>query len=131
MRFSRVLSLGTSPTDVTIHDDESRSISACARVLVGTIECTEIIRITNAQDIPSVADVSSRDIIRIRKRRVAFNRDVIEVVDPTHIRKTKMTSQARRFARDSFHHATVAADRPHAVIEDWISRSVVARAEHL
>ena len=63
--------------------------------------------------------------------RVAFDGDVVVVVDPAEVVEAEMAGQRRRFRRDAFHHAAVAADGIDVVVEDVEARPVVAAGQPL
>src|SRR5260370_8342049 len=60
---------------------------------------------------------------------LAFDGDVIVVMDPAEVIELEVPRDRGRLARDSFHHATVAAERVNAVPEQLKPRPVVSRRE--
>ena len=118
-----------SPTNSTINDDQRWTICRCSSRGICASQHIQIVRIGNAKHIPSISQIARAHIIVVCKRSVTFDGDVIVVVNPAKIRELQMSSQTGGFSRNSFHHATIAADRPDSIIEKFKSRSVVSRRE--
>src|SRR4030095_2130181 len=91
----------------------------------------DVVRIANAQDIPSIAEESACDVFREGKARVALDRDVIVVIDPAEFIQAQMPRQRRRLGRDALHQAAVAANGVNAIVKNIESRPVVARRQPL
>ena len=82
-------------------------------------------------DVPAVAHEAGGDVLCEGDARVAFDRDVVVVVDPAEIVEPQMARERRRLAGDALHHAAVAADRVDVVVEDLEAGPVVAVGEPL
>ncbi len=102
---------------MAVHDDERGTVGGGVKRLERVAETIQIIGITDTQDIPPVTQESRRHIFRESQRRIAFNGDVVVVVNPAQVRKLEMRRKRCRFAGHAFHHATVAAQRIHIVIK--------------
>ena len=72
--------------------------------------------------VPAIAFEPRADIFAERQAGVAFNGDVIVVVDPAEVRKLQVSGQRGGFAGNSFHHVAVAADGVDVVIEESRNR---------
>jgi hypothetical protein len=71
--------------DMAVHDDQRRTVFA---ILKGS-ECAgkhlEIVCVANPRDIPSVSDEARGHVLGEGQGSVAFNRDVVVVIDPAQI----------------------------------------------
>jgi hypothetical protein len=82
------------------------------------LDAVNVVGVADAQDVPAVAQEPGRDVLGEGDARVAFDGDVVVVVNPAEVVEAEMAGERRRFRRDAFHHAAVAADRINVVIED-------------
>src|SRR5262249_15838251 len=88
-----------------------------------------VIGVTHAQYVPAVAQKPGRDVLCKGDARIAFDRDVIVVVDPAKIVQGEMARQRRRFGSHALHHATIAANRVDVVVKDLEVGAVVPISE--
>src|SRR5580692_2861976 len=102
---------------MTVHDDERGPVRSFLKCFERSLQHFLIIGITDAGHIPTVADKTGSDVVAERPRRVAFNSDLVVVIDPAKVGKLEMSRERGRFARDSLHHAAVSAKRVDVVIE--------------
>ncbi len=102
---------------MAVHDDQRGAIGGARERVERTFEHREVIGVTNACDVPSVPHESSGDVIAVGERRVAFNGDVVVVVDPAQVAEFEMPGQRRGLTRDPFHHAAVATQRVDVIVE--------------
>src|SRR5262249_25046678 len=58
---------------------------------------------------PMVAAKPRRHVFAESKVRLSLDRDAVAVVDPTQIPQPEMARERSGFARDTFHHVSVAA----------------------
>ena len=72
-----------------------------------------------------------RHVLGERDARVAFDGDVVVVINPAQVVEAEMPGQGRRLRPDAFHHAAVAADRVDVVVEQFEPGPVIARAQKL
>ena len=91
----------------------------------------QIVRVAHARYVPAVGEEARRHVLAECQRGVAFNGDVVVVVNPAQVRKPQVPRQRRRFARDAFHHAAVSAKRVHVEVEKLEPRLVVSRGQPL
>src|SRR5437899_12896600 len=71
-------------------------------------------------DVPAVGFPPRTSIVAKRQRGVAFDGDVIVVVEPDQLTKPGMTSEGPRLVGDSFHHVSIAGDEVHVMVEDFL-----------
>src|SRR5450830_1637037 len=55
---------------------------------------------------------------------VAFDRDVIVVIEQVQLAEAEMPGERRRFGGDSLHEVAVAAESPHPVVDDLVAGAV-------
>ena len=94
------------------------------KVVSACFDTFEIVGVADAQHVPSVGQEARRDILGEGDARVAFDGDVVVVVDPAKVVELQVAGQRRRFRADAFHQAAVAADGVDVVIEDVEARLV-------
>src|SRR5215471_10164162 len=70
-------------------------------------DAANVVGIADAQNIPSIRDETCLDVFGKGDARVAFDRDVIVVVNPAQIVETEMSRQGCRLRRYTFHQAPV------------------------
>src|SRR5262249_26788430 len=71
----------------------------------------------------------SRDVLRKRDARIAFDRDVIVVVNPAKVVQGQVARQRRRFGSHALHHAAITANRVDVVVEDLEVGTIVPVSE--
>ena len=89
----------------------------------------DVVGVADPQHVPAVADEARGHVLGEGDARVAFDGDVVVVVDPAEVVEAEMAGQRRRLGADALHHAAVAADRVDVVVEDLEARAVVAAGE--
>src|SRR5581483_1628228 len=87
MRRTSVLLMWSAISDVTIHHEERRPVGRCLETAKCTSEAFRIIGIADARHVPAIAEETHRDVFAKRQRCIAFDGDVIVVVNPAKIRK--------------------------------------------
>ena len=65
-----------------------------------------------------------------RQFGLAFNRDLVVVVDPAEVGQFEVTGQRGGLAADAFHHVAVAAQHVNVGVEQIESGTVVRAASH-
>src|SRR5262249_18610166 len=83
--FFGVLFIGSSVSNVAIDDDEGRTVSGGDREFNRTDEQIKVVGVAHASDIPTVAHEARRYILSKCQSGIAFDGDVIVVVDPAKI----------------------------------------------
>src|ERR1700741_2291573 len=114
---------------MTVQNNEGGAALGLSKALESLFDPVDVIRITDAQHVPTVGEEPTCNVFGERDARVAFDRDVIVVVNPPQIVEPKMCSQGCSLRRDSFHQASVTADAINVVVEDVEARPVVAVGE--
>src|SRR5215469_923181 len=94
-------------------------------------DATNVVRIADSQDIPSIRDETCLNVFGKGDARVALDRDVIVVVNPTQIVETEMSRQRCSLRRYTFHQAPVTTDGINVVVEDVETRPIVAVSKPL
>ena len=102
---------------MAVDDDQRGPILGRVKRIERAIEHDQIVRITNACDIPTEPDETCRDVVRVRERGIAFDGDMIVVGHKIQQRFASLlvTRERGGFAADAFHEVAVAADRVHAL----------------
>jgi hypothetical protein len=116
---------------VAVQNDQARPVLGVPEDRERILDPLEIIGIADPQHVPSIAEEARRDILGKGDARVAFDRDVVVVVDPAQVVETEMAGQRGRLRANPFHQAAVAADRIDVIVEDVEARLVVAAGEPL
>ena len=129
MRRRSVVLVGRAPGDVAIHDDERRPRGLLQCILDRFIEQREIVGIAHPLHIPVVGHEARRHVVAESQGGVAFDGDVIVVVDPQQIGKFEVSGQRRCFVRDSFHQTTIAANGVHTIIKKFVVWAIEARCQ--
>ena len=117
--------------DMTVQDDQSRAPFRLPEDLESLLDPAHVVGIADPQDVPAVTEETSGHVFRERQARVAFDGDVVVVVDPAEVVQAQVAGQGGSLGRDSLHQATVAADDINAVVEDVESWSIIALGEPL
>ena len=112
-----VLSLAAK-TNVAINNNQSWSSLCLTSHTKRAHHRVHIIGVAYTQHIPSVSQVASAWIIAVRKIRLAFNGDVIVVVNPNQIIQLQMARDTASLAAHAFHHAAVTTNRVCAEIKN-------------
>jgi len=84
-RFFIELQTVFPPSDVTVENHECRAALLVTEYVQCMLDEVDIIRVANAEDVPSVSKKTGSYILGERDVRVALDGDVIVVVDPTEI----------------------------------------------
>ena len=115
--FLGVLTVGSAPADVAVDDNQRWFVGGVAENIERLCHCHGVIGIGDMLDIPAITFETCADIFAECQAGVAFDGDVIVIVDPAKIGQLMMSGQRGSFARNSFHHVAVAADGVHVVIK--------------
>ena len=116
--------------DMAVENDQRRPVFRLAEDRERVLDPLQIIGIADAQHVPMVSEEAGRDILGEGDAGLAFDGDVIVVVDPAQIVEGEMAGQRRRLRADAFHHVAVAANRIDVVVEDLEAWLVVTAASH-
>src|SRR5215472_2828096 len=115
--------------DVTVKNNEGWAMLGLAKDSQCLFDPVDVIGVADAQYVPAVAQKSGRDVLGKGDARIAFDRDVIVVVDPAKVVQGEMARQRRRFGSHALHHAAVAANRVDVVVEDLEVGAIVPVSE--
>ena len=131
VRCGRVLLVRRAIADMAVQNDEGRAPLRLAKDVQRVLDALDVVGVADAQHVPAIAQEAGGDVLGEGDARVAFDRDVVVVVDPAEVVEAEMAGQRRRFRADALHHAAVAAYRVDVVVEDLEVRPVVAVGEPL
>src|SRR5262249_42590248 len=79
--------------DVAVKDNKGRPPFGGSESVDRVLDQVEVVRIADAQHIPSVPQETRRDVFGKRELCLAFDRDVVVVVNPAQIVQAKMARQ--------------------------------------
>src|SRR6058998_1719662 len=102
---------------MAVENDEGRPPLCLAEDFESVLDAIDVVGIANPQNVPSVTQEPGRYILREGDARVAFDCDVIVVVDPAEIVEAQMGGQRRPFRSNTLHHAAISANSIDVVIE--------------
>ncbi len=71
--------------DVAVHDDQRRAIVRALKVAERAGQHIEVICVTHPRHVPAIADKARGHVFSKSQRSVAFDRDVVVVVNPAEI----------------------------------------------
>jgi hypothetical protein len=129
VRRRSVLSVRRAVADVAVQNDESRTPLRVVKDVQGVLDAINVVGIAHAQNVPAITQKSGRDVLRKGDACVAFDGDVVVVIDPAEIVQGEMARQRRRFRSHALHHAAVAANRINVVTEDLEVGAIVTVGE--
>ena len=92
-----VLLVGRTVGDVTVDDDQCGSGRGALERVESPLEHFEVVGVPCPGDVPTVSDKARRHVLGERPIRVAFDGDLVVVVNPAEIRQPKMTREGGRF----------------------------------
>src|SRR5262249_23646122 len=124
-----ILFVGSAVGNVAIHDNERRPIARIEKSSQSARKHFQIISVAHASHIPSIAQETGGYILSKSQSRVTFYGDVVVIVDPAKIGELKMSGERGGFARDTFHHVAIAAQRVDVVVEQFVAGLVEVSGE--
>src|SRR5207247_1032872 len=116
---------------MAVEKQEGGPAARLAEDLEGALDAVGIIGIADPQNVPPVTQEPRCNVLREGDARVAFDGDVVVVVDPAEIVEAQMRGQGRGFRGNAFHHAAISANSIDVVIEDLEPGPVVTAGEPL
>ncbi len=131
VRFVRVGFVRRSVSDNAPHDNQRRAVVAGAERGESCFQSRHVVRVLDRHRVPSQTVEPRGHILTECQVGVAFDRDLVVVVDPTEIGQLQVPRDRSRFAADAFHEVPVAAQRVHIVTEQVETRLVIACGEPL
>ena len=118
----RVLFVRSSPGDVAVEDDERRALGFLLSGADRAVDGFDVIGVADPKHVPVIAHEACAHVFGKGERGVAFNRDLVIVVNPDQVRKPEVPGDGSCFGRYAFHQVAVAADRINAVIDRLAGR---------
>ena len=97
--------------------------------LIRVVDRRQVVGVVHRQHVPAQAAEPRGHVLAERQVGLAFDRDVVVVVDPAEVRELQMAGERRRLAGDAFHQVAVAALRPDVEVEQLEAGLVVAGRE--
>src|SRR5215510_1793898 len=116
---------------MTVQNDERGTTFCFMEDVQRLLDAHTIVRVTYPQNVPTIREESSRDILGERQTRVPLDRDVIVIVDPAEIVEAEMTGERCRFRRYALHQTTVSTNGVDVVVENLEARFIEAAGEPL
>src|SRR5262249_57943356 len=126
-----VLLMRRTVADVAVQNDKCRATLCLLEDRQRLLDPLTIVRVADPQDVPSISEEASRDVLSERQTRAPLDRDVVVVIDPAQIVEAEMTGQRRRFGPDALHQTAISTNGIDVVVEDLEAGSVVAAGEPL
>ena len=106
-----------APGDVAVHDDQRRPVGRALERLQRPLEHVDIIGVGHADNVPAVAEEARGHIFGEGDVGVAFDGDVVVVVDPAKVVQLQVAGQRGGLAGDALHHAAVASQAVDVIVE--------------
>src|SRR5712672_1144396 len=131
VRGTGILPMRRTIADMTIDDYDRGSARRPCGIPQRALDAIQIVGIPDTNDVPSIRQESPGDVFGERDIGLAFDGDVIVVVDPAEVIELQVPGDRGCLARDSFHHAAIAAECVNAVSEQFKIWLVVTRGEPL
>ena len=115
--------------DVAVENDQRRPAFGLAEDRERILDALEIVGIADPQHIPMIGEEARGDVLGEGDAGLAFDGDVIVVVDPAQIVEGEMAGERGRLRADAFHQAAVAANGIDVVVEEIEAGLVVAAGQ--
>ena len=80
-----VLLVRRALADVAVDDDQRRPVARLLEDAEGPVEHVQVVGVADARDVPAVADEARGHVLAEGQVRVAFDGDVVVVVDPAQV----------------------------------------------
>ena len=126
MSFLGVLAVRRAVADVAVDDDQCGLVGGLTENVesFGRARSVSLASVT-CIDVPAVAFEARAHVFAEGQAGVAFDGDVVVVVDPAEIGEFEVAGEGSGFAGNAFHHVAVAADGVNAVIENARNRGLL------
>src|SRR5262249_10762368 len=118
VRRGSVLLVRRAVADMAVQNDEGWAPLGLVKDVQGLRDPVDVVGLADAQNVPSITQEAGGNVLGKGYARVAFDSDVVVVIDPAEVIEREMAGERRRFRSDAFHHAAVAANRVDVVAED-------------
>src|SRR5215472_12435130 len=116
---------------MAVENNECGAPFRLAKNIERMVDTIDVVRIANPQDVPTIGEEPGCNIFGERNTRIAFDRDVIVVVNPAQIIEPEMSGQGCSLRCNTLHQATIPTDGMNVVIEDLETRPIIAVGEPL
>src|SRR5262249_41692865 len=111
VRRGGILLVRRAIADVAVEDDEGRAALRLPKHIERVPIPLDVVGAPHAQTFPAVTEEPGGDIFAKGDACVAFDRDMVVVVNPAEIIEGEMAGKRCRFRTDALHHAAVTAYR--------------------
>src|ERR1700677_3098130 len=125
MSLGTILSMGRTVANMAIHNNEGGPAFRLLEDIKRMLDALEVVGVTYAQNVPSIGQKAPGDIFGESNTGVAFDGDVVVVVNPTEVIEAQMGGDRGRFGGDAFHHTTIAAHGVDVIVKNFKARFVV------
>ena len=103
-------------------DQQRRLVGDCLGSVERRLEAIAIVgHLAEVHDVPSVRLETHADVVAVRERCVAVDRDVVVVVDADQVAETLVTSERGSFVADAFLEAAVAGNHERVMVDHIVS----------
>src|SRR5262249_38015782 len=96
MDLCRIHQVRRAIADMAIENDQSRPALGLVEERKSILDAPEIVRVADPQDVPLIGEEPCCDVLSEGDACLAFNGDVVVIVDPAQIIETKMARQRGR-----------------------------------
>ncbi len=117
MSVAGVLLVGSAIGDVTVDNDECRTVAYRLESTERLVDRLDVIGVADARNIPTVACEAGSNVFAEGQVGGPFNGDPVAVVDPAQVWELQVTRKRGGLTRDALHHVTVAAQDINVVVE--------------
>jgi hypothetical protein len=93
VRVGGVLLVRRAVADVAVQNDEGRPALGLPEDLQRVLDALDVVGVADPQHVPAVAQEAGRDVFGEGDARVAFDGDVVVVVDPAEVVEAEMAGQ--------------------------------------
>src|SRR5262249_52771346 len=95
--------------DVAVEDDERGPALGLAEDGERILDALNVVGVPHPQHVPLIAEEARRDVLREGDPRLAFNGDVVVVIDPAEVVEAEMAGQRGSLGTDALHQTAIAA----------------------
>ena len=124
MDVVRVDFIRRAETDCRADVDDVRLVLDGLRDFDGFVNRFNVVAIVHDLNVPAVGFVTLGAVFGEGDGGVAFDRNMVVVVQVKNVVELQMAGQRRRFARDAFHQIAVGDDAEDCVVDDLMSGAV-------
>ena len=96
---------------------DGRSVTSLAARSAGFEPIHVVGHLAELDDVPSVGAEALGDVVVVRQRGVAVDRDVVVVVDADQLAEPEVAGERGRLVRDALHEAPVAGDHVRVMVD--------------